>query len=61
MAQIVEKEDEQLILKLDKIGLLEFACNEITLTKFLTIEEHLSKKLNRAKIADEGMATEHPL
>lgn len=53
--------DQPLIIKLDKIGLLTFPCNEITLTKFLTIEEHLSKKLNRAKISDEGIATEHPL
>lgn len=60
--QIMEKDYQgPLELILDKIGMLNFPCNEITLTKFLTIEEHLSKKLNRAKISDEGIPTEHPL
>jgi len=48
-------------LALDKIGLLGFVCNEITLTKFLTIEEHLSKKTYKTKSGDDSNASEHPL
>lgn len=54
-----ESEDKPMDFIVDKIGLLGFPCNEITLTKFLTIEEQLSRKPSRSKYLDES--AEHPL
>lgn len=45
----------------DKIGLTGFPCNEITLTKFLTIEEQLNKKPTRQQSGEESIASTHPL
>lgn len=46
---------------LDKIGLYGYSCNEITLMKFLTIEEQLNKKPSRSKTGEDSVASEHPL